>query len=242
MKPSFHLCQSPYCDFSSIIEFKKQRKLLIILLLIMSFAVTENWIGNWSYSLALQSDSWHLLTDIGAIILALVASWLSRLLVVYKGTNYTRLKSATALINSLGLLLISGLIAWEAWKHLHSPPEHILSTPMFLTALVGLLVNTIAVLMLHGYREQDLNIKGVFLHILADLGSSIGVILGAIAIALFHCSWLDSAIGIGIALLIGSSAILLIFQILQQWSNSSPQQLQKLGLLEIGTTNLMDII
>ena len=50
MKPSFHLCQSPYCGFSSIIEFKKQRKLLIILLLIMSFAVTENWIGNWSDS------------------------------------------------------------------------------------------------------------------------------------------------------------------------------------------------
>ncbi len=242
MKPSFHLCQSPYCGFSSIIEFKKQRKLLIILLLIMSFAVTENWIGNWSYSLALQSDSWHLLTDIGAIILALVASWLSRLLVVYKRTNYTRLKSATALINSLGLLLISGLIAWEAWKHLQSPPQHILSTPMFLTALVGLLVNIIAVLMLHGYREQDLNIKGVFLHVLADLASSMGVILGAIAIALFDCSWLDSAIGIGIALLIGSSAILLIFQILQQWSTSSPQKLQKLGLLEIGTTNLMDLI
>ncbi len=82
MKPSFHLCQSPYCGFSSIIEFKKQRKLLIILLLIMSFALTENWIGHWSYSLALQSDSWHLLTDIGAIILAIVASLLSRLLFI----------------------------------------------------------------------------------------------------------------------------------------------------------------
>lgn len=242
MQPIFHPCQSPYCSFSSIIEFKKQRKLLIILFLIIGFSFTEYWISNWSNSFALKSDAWHLLTDVGAIILALVASWLSRLLLLLKGTGYGRLKIVAALINGLGLLLISGLIAWEAWKHLQSAPQHILSTPMFLTALVGLLVNGLAISLLHGHSKQDLNIKGVFLHVLADLASSVGVILGAIAIALFDCSWLDSAIGIAIALLIASSSIPLIFQGLQQWSTPSPQQLQRLGLLEVGTTKLTDII
>lgn len=242
MQPIFHPCQSSYCNFSSIIELKKQRKLLIILFLIIGFALTEHWISNWSYSFALKSDAWHLLTDVGAIILALIASWLSRLLLLLKGKSYGRLKIVAALINGLGLLLISGLITWEAWKHLHSPPQHILSTPMFLTALVGLLVNGLAISLLHGHSKQDLNIKGVFLHVLADLASSVGVILGAIAIALFHCSWLDSAIGIAIALLIASSAIPLIFQSLQQWSTPSSQELQRLGLLEVGTTNLTDII
>lgn len=242
MQPFFHLCQSPYCSFSSLVEFKRQRKLLIILFLIIGFALIEHWIGSWSYSFALKSDAWHLLTDVGTIILALIASWLSRILLVFPGTNYGRFKIVAALINGLGLLLISGLIAWEAWKHLQSPPQHILSTPMFLTALVGLLVNSLAISLLHGHSKQDLNIRGVLLHVLADLVSSVGVILGALAIALFGCSWLDSAIGIAIALVIGSSAILLIFQSLQQWSTPSSQELERLGLFEVGTTNLKDII
>ena len=242
MKAFFHSCQSINCGFSSIIELKKQRKLLIVLLLTICFALAEHWIGNWSYSLALQSDAWHLLTDVGAIILALVATWLSRILLLYQSKSYDRLKITGALINALGLLLISGLIAWEAWKHLQSPPHHVLSMPMFLTALVGLLVNSLAISILHDYSKQDINIRGVFLHILADLASSVGVILGSIAIAIFDYNWLDSAMGIGISLLIASSAISLIFQSLQQWSTSSPQQLQRLGLLEVGTTNLVDII
>ena len=77
---------------------------------------------------------------------------------------------------------------------------------------------------------------------MADLASSVGIILGLIAIGIFHCNWLDSVIGMGISLLIASSAVSLIFQGLRQWSRSSPQKLQKLGLLEVGTTKLINVI
>ncbi|MCL2925945.1 MAG: cation diffusion facilitator family transporter [Trichodesmium sp. MAG_R04] len=216
--------------------------LLIVLLLTIGFAFAEYWISNWSYSLALQSDARHLFTDISTIILALVASWLSRLLLLYQSKYYDRFKIISALINALGLLLISVLIFWEAWKHLQSLNQIILSTPMFLTALLGLLVNGLAISILHEQSQQDLNIRGVFIHVLADLASSVGIILGLIAIGIFHCNWLDSFIGMGISLLLASSGVSLIFQGLRQWSRSSPQKLQKLGLLEVGTTKLINVI
>lgn len=235
----WHSCSSPQCG--SAAASGGARSLFTLLLLVLSFAGVEWAVGGFSHSLALQSDAGHMLADGWAILLALTASWLTRLMLAQKRAGQPRLDVAAALLNGLGLLVMAGLISWEAVKHLIAPPQTIFSQPMLITALIGLLINGLGVWMLHGKENQDLNVRGAFLHVLADLASSVGVIAGAIAISTFHWLWLDGAISLTVALLIGGSAIPLVRQSIRALRSTQPD-LQQLGLLEIGSTDLEALI
>ncbi|MBD2258869.1 cation transporter [Pseudanabaena sp. FACHB-2040] len=233
----WHSCNSPQCASPASLVADQRRPLRRLLILVMGFAAIEWVVGGFSHSLALQSDAGHMLADGWAIILALTASWLTRLMLARKSAGRPRLDVASALINSFGLLVMAGLISWEAVKHLIAPPQAIFSEPMLITAIIGLVINGLGVWMLHGENHQDLNVRGAFLHVLADLASSVGVIAGAIAISTFHWFWLDGAISLTVALLIGGSAIPLIRQSIRSLQITQPS-LQELGLLEIGSTDL----
>jgi cobalt-zinc-cadmium efflux system protein len=235
----WHSCSSPQCG--SAASGGGARSLVKLLLLVLGFAGVEWAVGGFSHSLALQSDAGHMLADGWAIVLALTASWLTRLMLTQKQAGRPRLDVMAALLNGLGLLVMAGLISWEAVKHLIAPPQTIFSQPMLITALIGLLINGLGVWMLHGKGNQDLNVRGAFLHVLADLASSVGVIAGAIAISTFHWLWLDGAISLTVALLIGGSAIPLVQQSLRALRSTQPS-LQQLGLMEIGSTDLEALI
>jgi cobalt-zinc-cadmium efflux system protein len=240
MLPTLHNCNLTECRWSA--STGSYRRLSLLLSLILGFAIVEWLVGSTTHSLALQSDAGHMLTDAGAILLALSASWFTRLLLLHRPLGrQPRLEFITALINSVGLLLMAGLIGWEAWHHLQAPPQVVLSGPMLGTAIVGLVVNGIGVWMLHRDSHQNLNIRGAFLHTLADLMSSFGVIVGAITIYLFNCFWLDSAISLMIALLIAGSALPLMQQ---SWRKLAAPigSLDQHGFLEVGRTNLSDHI
>jgi cobalt-zinc-cadmium efflux system protein len=211
------------------------------LAVVLGFAVVEWLVGSQSHSLALQSDAGHMLTDVGAIALALVASWVARLTLVRPRYGQPRLEALAALVNGLGLLVMAVLISLEAWHHLVAPPVALASGPMLGTALVGLGVNGFGVWLLHGQgSETSLNLRGAFLHVVADLISSLGVILGAVCMALFHWFWVDGALSLAIALLIASSAVPLVYQ---SWALlRAPVDLVALGFLEAGRTDLSDLV
>jgi cobalt-zinc-cadmium efflux system protein len=216
-------------------------RLTAMLVAILIFAMVEWLAGYLSHSLALRSDAWHMVADGGAILLALSASWLTRWTITQRLPRQLRLDAIAALLNSVGLLLMAGLIAWEAIGHLTQPPQEILSQPMFIAATIGLTINIIGIALLHEDSQGNLNVRGAFLHIFADLASSVGVMIGAIAIYAFQCFWLDGIISLLIALFIAASSLPLMRSSWQQLGKTSAT-VNKFTLLEIGKTNLMDLI
>jgi cobalt-zinc-cadmium efflux system protein len=220
------------------LDASDRQRLGLFLSLVLGFAVVEWLVGSYNHSLSLQSDAGHMLTDVSAIALALVASWLTRLTLARPRPGQPRLEAVAALVNGVGLLVLAGLISLEAWQHLHSPPTALVSWPMLGTALVGLGINGFGVWLLHGQSHGSLNLRGAFLHVMADLASSVGVIVGAVCMALFQWFWLDGALSLAIALLIGSSALPLIYQSWGHLKGKPTPDLAALGFLEVGSSDL----
>ncbi len=235
-----HTCNSPNC-IRQPMDNQQRFRLTMMLVVILIFALVEWFAGYLSHSLALRSDAWHMVADGGAIFLALSASWLTRWTITHRLRGQPRPDAIAAFLNSVGLLLMAGLIAWEAITHLTQPPEQILSTPMLIAATIGLAINIIGIALLHEDSQSNLNVRGAFLHILADLASSVGVMMSAIAIYAFQCFWLDGIISFLIALFIAGSSLPLMGSSWQQLGKTSPPA-NDLTMLEIGKTNLMDLI
>lgn len=237
-------CSTPAC-LHRLHPTQKVQVLGPILWLILGFAVLEWVIGRLSHSLALQSDSGHLLADAIAILIALGATGMTRLTRRFARSLSPRWELGAAIVNAIGLVLMAGLMAWEACKHLYHPPTTVISLPMLLTASVGLLINGIGLWRLHPGSQQDLNLRGVFLHSLADLASSIGVIMAAIAIMFLNWVWFDGVISLGIAGLVGSSGLWLVRQSWVHWHRpptSLNAVLPTMGWQEIGKTDLASVI
>ncbi|MBC6423383.1 MAG: cation transporter [Hormoscilla sp. SP5CHS1] len=237
----WHSCNSQTCMGLSQMSGQQRFRLGVMLGAIGLFAIVEWLAGYWSHSLALRSDAWHMVADAGAILLALSASWLMRLAFVRRLPGKPRLDAIAAFLNSLALILMAGLIATEAIQHLIEPPQQILSGPMFVTAALGLAINAIGIVMLHEDSKNNLNVRGAFLHMLADLVSSVGIMFAALAIYLFQCFWLDGAIGLLISLFIAQSAIPLLKLSREQWNKQS-LPFNSLMMPEIGRTNIADLI
>jgi cobalt-zinc-cadmium efflux system protein len=215
---------------------------------VILFAGIELWMGLISHSLTLRADSGHMLTDGAAMAIALIAAWVAQRSPNPSQSNH-RLELLAALINGLALLAMAAWIGREALAHLHQEPTHILSTPMLITALLGLLVNGMNLCWLHGNElRQDLNLRGVFLHIFADLLGSLGAILAAIGVTFLQWAWADIVIGAIVAALIALSALPLLWQCCKQlWSKNltalpDPVALENLGWLEAGQTDLSQLI
>ncbi|UZQ54356.1 cation diffusion facilitator family transporter [Trichothermofontia sichuanensis B231] len=237
-------CSNPAC-LDRLHPTQKVRVLGPILWLILGFAVLEWVIGRLSHSLALQADSGHTLADAIAILIALGATAMTRLTHRFAPSRSPRWELGAAIVNAIGLVLMAGLMAWEACKHLYHPPTIVISLPMLLTAIVGLLINGIGLWRLHPGSQQDLNLRGVFLHTLADLASSIGVIMAAIAILFLNWVWLDGIIGLAIAGLVGSSGLWLVRQSWVQWQQfprTVTAALPAMGWQEIGKTDLASVL
>lgn len=177
-------------------------------------ATADVAIGAWSHSLALIADSGHLFADAATFGLSVIAAWwMSRKKQPATGTS--RLEAIAALVNGLGLLGISAELLWQGLHRLGGAAPEILSVPMVAMAAISLIANVINVRLLHGHSHQDLNVQGVFLHLLGDLFSAIGVLLAAIAVWLWHWAWADSAISLVVAVIVGWSAVPLIRRSLQ---------------------------
>lgn len=207
-------CSDPACTHSHHpipTNVGQQRLLLLALVLILSFAVVEWMVGWLSHSLALMADSGHMASDGLAIALAGLAVWLSR----RQPHSNSRWESWAALINGMALTAIAGWILWEAITRLQNPVAQIASIPMLITAGIGAVVNGINVRLLHSHSHASLNLRAAFLHVLADTISSVGVILAAIAIAVFHWVWVDGVVSLLVALFILYHSMAIVKQTIQ---------------------------
>jgi cobalt-zinc-cadmium efflux system protein len=148
-------------------------------------------IGGWmSNSLALLADAGHVLTDAGALGLSLFVTWLARQPGSQAKTyGYLRWEILAALINGATLLLISAIIVFEASTRLRHPQE-VAGGTMLVVAVGGLVVNGIAVWLLHDVRDGSLNVRGAYLHVLGDMLASVGTV--AAAVIIHFTGWLSA--------------------------------------------------
>ena len=160
---------------------ESRRRLSIVLLLTAVYMVAEALGGLWTGSLALLADAGHMLADTAALMLALMAVWFSaRPATSNKTFGYHRLEILAALINGVGLVLIALFIFYEAYQRWFTPPP-VRGLAMTVVAAGGLAVNLICARVLHRDREEDLNVRAAWLHVLGDaLGSVAAIIAGAI--------------------------------------------------------------
>ncbi|GAA5180822.1 cation diffusion facilitator family transporter [Rugosimonospora acidiphila] len=154
------------------------------LALILAFMVGEVTVGLVAGSLALLSDAAHMLTDAAALILALVAM---RLAARPPHGGYTyglrRAEILSAQANGLALLILSVVLAVEAVRHLIAPPR-VAGGLVLVTALVGVLVNLGATVLIGRANRNNLNIRGAFAHIVTDLYAFLATAAAGLVIVL----------------------------------------------------------
>ena len=179
---------------------------LIGILLNTAFMVTEVVYGLRSHSLALVADAAHNFGDVLSLILAWTAAWLGRRQVTDRRTyGFRRAGILAALVNG-GLLLVAvGGILGEALRRFTAPaPTQGLT--MIVVAGIGTVINLGSAMLFLGGNHRDLNIRGAFLHMLADAGVSLGVVVAGCAILATQWTWLDPAVSlvVGLVVLIGT--------------------------------------
>ncbi|MDD3923381.1 MAG: cation diffusion facilitator family transporter, partial [Endomicrobiaceae bacterium] len=166
-------------------------KYLGVILLNICITIAEIIGGIMSGSLSLLSDAVHNFSDTVSIIFSYFAWKISGKKKDAKKTyGYKRAEIIAAFVNSSVLVIISLFLIFEAIKRFQNP-ETINSIIMIGVAIVGLLANFISMLLLEKESHHNMNIKSSYLHLLGDTLSSVGVVLGGIAIFIWNIFWID---------------------------------------------------
>ena len=159
-----------------------ERGLRTALALTGGFLVAEVIGAFVTNSLALLSDAAHMVTDVAALVIALIALQLTKRPADSKRTfGYYRFEILAAVVNAVLLFLAAVYILVEAYRRFQSPPE-IATSGMLIVAVIGLLVNLISMRVLRGGAESSLNMKGAYLEVWSDALGSLGVIGAALLI------------------------------------------------------------
>jgi cobalt-zinc-cadmium efflux system protein len=155
---------------------KGQRYLGISLGITFSFFVIELLGGLFTNSLALLTDSWHMLNDVFALALSLIAAWIAqRPLNAKKTYGYYRAEILAAFLQGILLWAIVLFMFYEALLRIQQPVE-VMSLNMLVIAFLGLGANGFSAAILSKSRDESLNIKGAFLHVVADILGSVAAI------------------------------------------------------------------
>jgi cobalt-zinc-cadmium efflux system protein len=186
------------------------------------FLIVEFVGGLITGSLALMSDAGHMLTDVAALAMALVAAHLaSRPRSPRLTFGLLRAEVVGAFLNGCALVVIVGLIFWHAWQRLGDPHE-IEGGLMLGIAISGLLANAASAAVLMPSRKDSLNIRGAFLHLAADALGSVGAIVAGIVILTTGWTPIDTITSLVIGMLILGGSIALIRQAIDVLLNATP--------------------
>ena len=151
-------------------------------------------------SLALLSDAAHMMTDVAALAIALMAVKIGGKAPDDKRTfGYKRLEILAAAFNALLLFGAAAYVLTEAIGRFRTP-EPVAATGMLAVAVLGLVINLIAMRVLLAGRGESMAVKGAYLEVWSDAIGSLGVIIGAVLIRATGKAWIDPIVAIGIAL------------------------------------------
>jgi len=153
-------------------------------------------------SMALIADAGHNLSDVLGLVLAWGAAVLARTLPTKKRTYGLRKSTIlAALFNAIILFIAVGAISIEAIRRLINP-EQVQGGIMMIVAGIGVLINAATAYLFVKGKDKDMNIKGAYLHMAADAGVSVGVVIAGLLITITGWLWVDPVIGLVIVLVI----------------------------------------
>ena len=166
------------------------------------FVLIEAGVGLWQDSLSLLSDAGHNLSDVFSLLLVLVAFRLAK---VHSNERYTYgYRKSTVLIsllNAVILLVAVGAIVIES-IHKFSEPAEVNGVAVSWTAGIGILINGLTAFLLMRGQKNDLNVRGAFLHMVADTLVSVGVVISGIIICYTGWNMVDPIVSLIIAAVI----------------------------------------
>lgn len=187
-------------DHASAASIRHEKPLWWALALIVAFMLVELAAAFATNSLALLSDAAHMATDALALGIALVAVRLSRRPPdARRSFGYVRTEAMGAMLNGLLLFALAGYILWESVHRFLQPPQ-VASIGMLVVGVAGLVVNLIAMRLLHAGSGESLNVRGAYLEVWADMLGSVGVILAALVIHFTGWQLADPIIAVAIGL------------------------------------------
>jgi len=178
------------------------RNLAITVILNGIITISQFVGGIISGSLALISDALHNLSDVISVILAYLAHRIGLRPQTQKSTfGYKRAEILAAFINALTLIAISVYLLVEAGKRFLNPKE-VDYVWMLSLGILGFFANGLSVILLHHSKEENLNIRAAYLHLIGDALTSLAVIAGAAFIWLFQVYWIDPLVTVLISIYI----------------------------------------
>ncbi len=168
----------------------------------VGFVVVEVIYGLLANSSALLADAIHNASDVLSLAFAWSAAWLATRRP--KGKYTYGLRKTTILVSILNALLLFGAMAaicWDAISKIKNP-EPVASIQVMWVAGIGVVVNTLTALLFMKGQKHDLNIRGAFLHMVADAGISVGVVIAGLLITLTGMLWIDPIISFVIIIVV----------------------------------------
>lgn len=178
------------------------KRYTIAIALNLGFVAVEAAAGFAANSTALLSDATHNLSDVLGLALAGGAAWLAEQQTGTQRTyGFSKATVLAALANALVLVVACGGLLWEASSRLFTPHA---TQPLFimLVAAAGVVINGATAMLFLAGRKEDVNVRGAYLHMLADAGVSAAVIVAGALIYFTGANWIDPAVSIAVVLLI----------------------------------------
>jgi cobalt-zinc-cadmium efflux system protein len=204
---------------------RNRRRLFGVLFLVLGYAVIELVGGFLTGSLALLADALHMVADVAALALSALAVWMASRPASQRRTfGNSRAEILAALANGLALAVVAVFITVHAVERFLTP-QAVSGGGVIWVGAGGLAINLIALYVLEGGREESLNVRGAWLHVLSDTLASVGVVLTGLGIWLFGWLWLDPAVSIGVSVLVLFSAWHLIRDALDVLMEAVPAHL-----------------
>jgi cobalt-zinc-cadmium efflux system protein len=199
----------------------------LILVMLLNFLITAAEIvgGIYSGSLSLISDALHNLTDGLSIIISYLAIKISgRQNDIKRTFGYSRVSIMAALLNSFVLIGISLFLFKEAYVKFTNP-QPINGSMIIWVALISLIANALGVILLQKGSHGDMNIKSTYIHLLSDVLSSIGVIVGGILILFFKIYWVDPLLTVLISIYILKESLSILKEAINILMQGTPENI-----------------
>lgn len=177
--------------------------MLTVLALTGTYMVIECVTGYFTGSLAMFADAGHMLSDVAALVLSLLAVWFaSKPATPGKTYGYYRSEILAGFFNALALVVLSLVVLYEAYRRLSSPPE-VHGIPVLVVAAIGLIMQLVSLKMLKKSADASINTRAAYLEILGDSLASVGVIISSLIIIFTRWYLADPIISgiIGLAIL-----------------------------------------
>lgn len=209
------------------VDARKQnrRRLLFVLFMALSYAGIEFVGGLLTHSLALLADSLHMISDVAALALSLVAVWMASRPASNRRTfGNSRAEILAALANGLALAVVAVFITVHAIERFRAPHD-VQGGGVIVVATGGLIINLISLWILEAGRSESLNVRGAWLHVASDTLASVGVIIAGVGIWAYGWIWLDPTISIIVSILVLFSAWHLIREALDVLMETMPGHL-----------------